>query len=374
MEKIDITIVGAGIIGLAVAKELSSPDKDILIIEKNQSFGQETSSRNSEVIHAGIYYPKNSLKAKTCLEGKALLYEFCQKNNVAHKKLGKLIVAICDNELKDLEDLFKRGRENGIEDLKLLTQEEIKKLEPEIEARKAIYSPSTGIIDSHSLMEKLLLHFKTQKGEIAYNAELTGIDKADNGFILTVQDKNEGSFKFFTRILINSAGLNSDKVAAMAGLLKDEYKLNYCKGDYFRVASKKAKFINHLVYPLPKKYGAGLGIHATLDLAGQLRLGPDDEYVDKIDYKIDETKKKIFYENVRQFLPFMELDDLSPDTSGIRPKLQGSPDDFRDFIIKDENNDGLAGFINLIGIESPGLTSALSIAKIVKELVKKYLN
>lgn len=374
MEKIDITIVGAGVIGLAIARELSSNNKDIFIIEKNSSFGQETSSRNSEVIHAGIYYPKNSLKAKTCLEGKGLVYEFCQKNNIAHKKLGKLIVAIYDNEIKDLENLFRRGRENGIEDLRLLSQEEIKKLEPAIEAKRALYSPSTGIIDSHSLMEKLLLHFRNQKGEIAYNTELMGIDKADNGFILTVQDKSEESFKFFTHILINSAGLNSDKVARMVGLLKNEYNLNYCKGDYFRAASKKAKFINHLVYSVPKEHGTGLGIHATLDLTGQLRLGPDDEYVDKIDYKIDEGKKKIFYENVRQFLPFIELDDLSPDTSGIRPKLQGPKDDFRDFIIKDETDNGFTGFVNLIGIESPGLTSALSIAKIVKEMVKKYID
>lgn len=373
MEKVDITIVGAGVIGLAVARELTG-DRDILVIEKNESYGQETSSRNSEVIHAGIYYPKNSLKAKTCLEGKELLYEFCQKNNIAHKKIGKLIVAVYENELKDLEDLFKRGRENGIDDLKLISQEEIEKIEPQIKAKKAIYSPSTGIIDSHNLMEKLFRQFQSQKGQIAYYAELIGIDKTKGGFILTVEDKNEGNFKFFTRALINSSGLNSDKVAAMAGISKDEYRLKYCKGDYFRVSSKKAKSINHLVYPVPKKHGAGLGIHATPDLGGGLRLGPDDEYVSAIDYKIDESKNKLFYENVKQFLPFVESNDLTPDTSGIRPKLQGPNDDFHDFIIKDEEDNGLPGLINLIGIESPGLTGALSIAKMVKELTEKYLN
>lgn len=374
MEKTDIAIVGAGVIGLAVAGELSSYNKDALIIEKNSSFGQETSSRNSEVIHAGIYYPKNSLKAKTCLEGKVLLYEFCRKNNIAHKKTGKLIVSVYDNEINDLGNLFKRGQENGVEGLKLLGPKEIKDIEPHIEVKKAIHSPSTGIVDSHQLMENLLFKFKDQNGQIAYNSTLIAIEKAKAGFILIVEDENKEQFKFFSRIIINAAGLYADKVAAMAGILKDEYKLKYCKGDYFRVSSGKAKLISCLVYPVPKKQGAGLGIHATPDLTGGLRLGPDDEYVKEIDYKINEGKKKIFYESVKQFLPFLELNDLTPDTSGIRPKVQGPNDDFRDFIIKDEADYDLPGLINLIGIESPGLTSALAIAKMVKGLTKRYFN
>ncbi len=369
MEKINITIAGAGVIGLAVGAELSKTYPDIFIIEKNSSFGQETSSRNSEVIHSGIYYPKNSLKAKTCLEGKDLLYEFCLKNNIKHKKAGKLIVALNKNEIRDLEKLFERGIDNGIEDLKFINQKEIKQIEPFIEAEAAIYSPSTGIFDSHSFMENLLLQFKSRNGAIVFNNELTAISKVKDGFEVSVKDKNEGVFKFFTRILINCAGLNSDKVAALAGILKDEYKLKYCKGDYFRVSSKKAKFINRLVYPVPKKDRSGLGIHATLDLAGGLRLGPDDEYVDKIDYTIEESKKKLFYQSVKQFLPFIEIDDLSPDTSGIRPKLQGPGEDFRDFIIKEESDNNSPGFINLIGIESPGLTGALSVARLVTRIV-----
>ena len=372
MEKIDITIVGAGVIGLAVASELSKTRQDIFIIEKNSSFGQETSSRNSEVIHAGIYYPKESLKTKTCIEGRQLLYQFCRKNNIAHKKTGKLIVAINDNEIKDLENLFHRGQDNGVEDLKFLSSEEIEKIEPYVKAKAAISSPATGILDSHSLMNNLIFQFKDRNGAVAYNTEVVSIDKVKGGFEITVKDKAE-TFKLLTRILINCAGLNCDKIVFMLGLLKDEYKLKYCKGDYFRASSPKAKLINHLIYPVPKSDRAGLGIHATLDLAGGLRLGPDDEYVKEIDYKIDENKKKIFYESVKQFLPFMELEDLRPDTSGIRPKLQGPNDDFRDFIIKDEADNALPGLINLIGIESPGLTSALSIAKIVKELTKKYI-
>ncbi len=370
MEKVDITIVGAGVIGLAVAWELSKVYKDILVIEKNFSFGQETSSRNSEVIHAGIYYPKDSLKARTCIEGRQLLYEFCSKNNIAHKKTGKLIVAIDENEVEDLEELFRQGLENGVDDLKILSRNEIKTLEPNVEANAAIYSPSTGILDSHNFMKNLLLQFESRGGLIAYNTELTGMDKVKAGFKVTVKDAREGNFEFLTGIFINCAGLNSDKVAQMAGIKNEDYKLKYCKGDYFRVGNNKARFISRLIYPVPKEDRVGLGIHATLDLARGLRLGPDDEYVDRIDYDVDASKQKIFYESTHKFLPFIELEDLSPDIVGIRPKLQSPDDDFRDFIIKEESEKGLLGFINLIGIESPGLMSCLFTAKMVKEIIK----
>jgi len=371
MEKIDITIVGAGVIGLAVALELSEAYQEIFVIEKNYSFGQEISSRNSEVVHAGIYYPRDSLKTKTCIEGRPLLYEFCARNNIAHKKIGKLIVAIDANEVKDLESLFRQGLENGVSDLKLFSQDEVKRLESNVECAAAIYSSSTGILDTHSFMKTLAVQLESRNGMIAYNTELIGIDKAKDGFEVTVEDKREGVFKFSTRVFINCAGLNSDKVARLAGLIKDEYKLKYCKGDYFRVHPSKAKFINQLIYPVPKEDRAGLGIHATLDLAGGLRLGPDDEYIDKIDYNVDASKAKIFYEGVRKFLPFIQLEDISPDMAGIRPKLQGPQEAFRDFMIKEETGNGLSGLINLIGIESPGLTSSLSIAKMVREMVTK---
>ncbi len=373
MEKVDIAIIGAGVIGLSVAQELSKAFKEIIAIEKNTSFGQETSSRNSEVIHAGIYYPGDSLKTKTCIEGRQLLYEFCSQNNIPHKKTGKLIVAIDKNEVGDLEDLLKKGLENGVKDLRFLSKNEIKILQPHIEAEAAIHSPSTGILDTHSFMKNLVFQFENCGGQIAYNTELVGLDKIKDGFEVSVEDKREGVFKLSSRILINCAGLNSDKVAGMLGLIKDEYKLKMCKGDYFRVHNNKAKLINRLIYPVPKEDRRGLGIHATLDLAGGLRLGPDDEYVDKIVYDIDGSKKKIFYESVSAFLPFIQLDDLAPDTSGIRPKLQGPKEGFRDFIIQDEAPNGLSGFINLIGIESPGFTSALSIARIVDRMVKDFL-
>lgn len=374
MDKVEITIIGAGVAGLAAAYELSKVYKDILIIEKNSSFGQETSSRNSEVIHAGIYYPRDSLKARTCIEGRRLLYDFCRKNNVSHKRIGKLIVAINKDEINDLENLFKKGIENGVEDLKFLYREEVKKIEPYVEAQAAVYSPCTGIMDSHSLMKALVSKFKSQRGDIIYNTEVVGIEKVTQGYKIYLKDKRGESFNFLSRLCINCAGLNSDKVAKIAGIDRSEYTLKYCKGDYFRVHNNKAKFISRLIYPVPKKDRAGLGIHATLDLGNSLRLGPDDEYIKEISYDIDKAKQKSFYESVRCFLPFIEFDDLTPDTSGIRPKLQGQGENFRDFIIKDEADNGLKGFINLIGIESPGFTAAFSIAKLLKEISQDILS
>ncbi len=369
MEKIEITVIGAGVVGLAVAMELSKDYNDIFVIERNDSFGRETSSRNSEVIHAGIYYPKDSLKARTCVEGRGMLYDFCVKNDVPHKKVGKLIVAVGKEEIKGVEELFRCGLENGVTDLKLLSRDEVRKLEPHVETEAAVYSPSTGIIDSHTFMRIMALRFKKAGGQISYYSEVIGIEKTREGFEVRVRDADKKEFIFCTRIIVNSAGLCSDKVAGMAGIDKEEYRLKYCKGSYFRVGRNKANLLNRLIYPLPEKYRTGLGIHATLDLAGGMRLGPDAEYTTKIDYIVDEAKRIIFYESARKFLPFLKSEDLSPDTAGIRPKLQGPEDSFRDFIIKDEAENGFSGFINLIGIESPGLTASLSIAKMVKGLI-----
>ncbi|MFH1578302.1 MAG: NAD(P)/FAD-dependent oxidoreductase [Candidatus Omnitrophota bacterium] len=370
MDKVEITIIGAGVIGLAVAVELSKVYADIIVIEKNSSFGQEISSRNSEVIHAGIYYPKNSLKTKTCIEGKQMLYEYCRKNNISHKRIEKLIVAIDDSEVQDLEALLRNGLDNGVDDLRLLSRSDIKRLEPSINAESAIISPSTGILDSHGLMKTLVSEFQGRNGTVAYNTELLAVDKIKGGFKVTVDDKMEGAFSYSTRFFINSAGLNSGEIAKKAGIETSEYKLKYCKGDYFRVHNNKARFINRLIYPVPKEGRAGLGIHATLDLANGLRLGPDDEYVDKINYDVNESKGKVFYESVRKFLPFINLEDVGPDMAGIRPKLQGPGEDFRDFLIKGESENGFPGIINLIGIESPGLTSSLSIARMVRKMVE----
>lgn len=373
MEKVNITIIGAGVIGLSVAAELAQKYKDIIIVEKYPSFGQETSSRNSEVIHAGIYYPLNSLKLKTCLEGNRLLYEYCQNHGIPFRRLGKLIIASVKDEEEDLYKLFQRGRENGVADLEQLSQSRLQELEPHIKAVAGLFSPATGIFDTHSFMKQLAASFKKDGGDIAYNTELTKITKISDGYELTVVDSGKDSFTFDTRIIINCAGLQADKVSAMTGLDLEEYRLKYCKGDYFRLAPAKASLVSHLVYPVPKPKSSGLGIHLTPDLSGSVRLGPDDEYVQEIDYQINPAKAEVFCNNIKGFFPGVTVEDITPDTSGIRPKLQGPNEEFKDFVIQHEEGRGYPGLINLIGIESPGLTGSLSIARIVASLVKPLL-
>jgi len=372
MEKIDIAIIGGGVIGLAIAAEVSGANKDVFIFEKNKSFGQEISSRNSEVIHSGIYYPKGSLKAETCLEGNELLYSICSSSSIPYKKTGKLIVATSSSEANQLEELMQRGIENGVRGLKMLSSKEIKKLEPEVNGERAIFLPSTGIIDSHSLMEYFLHKAKGKGADIVFDAEVTKIDKSKKGYELNISD---GDYSVFSKIVINCAGLNSDTISEAVGIKEDNYTLHYCKGDYFRVGGGKNKLIEHLVYPVPLPKGVALGIHATPDLAGGLRLGPDAEYLDSrdISYDVDPGKVENFLESVKSFLPFLEKTDLSIDTSGVRPKLQGPGEEFRDFVIKHEYDSGFAGFINLIGIESPGLTSSPSIARKVAKIIDEIL-
>jgi L-2-hydroxyglutarate oxidase LhgO len=276
-------------------------------------------------------------------------------------------VATNIEEEEQLEELFRRALENGVQELRLLGRNEVKKIEPNIRVEAAILSGSTGIVDTHSLMKKMADIFQDNDGIIAYDTELIGIEKDSGGFELAVNDRREGAFKFFTRRLVNCAGLFADKISALSGLAKEEYRIKYCKGDYFRLSPAKSRLISHLVYPVPKS-NAGLGVHATLDLAGSVRLGPDDEYVDRIYYDVDPSKADLFAQSASLFMPFVKPDDLSPDTSGIRPKLQGPNEGFRDFVIREESDNGFPGLVNLIGIESPGLTASLAIAGIVNTL------
>ncbi|MBI4845016.1 MAG: NAD(P)/FAD-dependent oxidoreductase [Candidatus Omnitrophica bacterium] len=372
MEKVEITIIGAGAVGLAIACGLSKKYRNIVVAERHESFGQETSSRNSEVVHAGIYYPKDSLKARLCVEGKELLYRYCAEHNIAYKRIGKLIVACDDFEVQGLEKLFKHGLRNLVTDMILLSSKEIKRKEPHINAKRAVYSPSTGIFDSHGLMKNLAHESESRGVQIAYSTEVVAIEKQQSDYKITVKDSRGDDFCFLSRIVINSAGLNADKVARLAGIENKAYEIKYCKGNYFRVHNNKARFLNHLIYPVPGHDGLSLGIHTVLDLSGGLRLGPDVEYIDKIDYNVNDSKKKLFHENARRFLSFIELEDLSPDMAGIRAKLQGPLDGFRDFIIKEETEKGFSGFINLIGIDSPGLTCCFSLAQETEKLVKGF--
>lgn len=369
-----ITVIGAGVVGLAVAAQVSGKGKDVYILEKNETFGKETSSRNSEIIHAGIYYPEGSLKAETCVDGNAMLYEICRRYGIGHRKTGKLIVATEDEDVGKLEELLERGRRNGARGLKVLSRGEINKLEPNIEAVAAIFSPSSGTMDSHTLMRYFLSKAQGAGAKIAYKSNVIGIEKLSDGYEVTVEN-GSGSFPFKTEILINCAGLYSDRIAQLGGIdiNKAGYQLFYCKGEYFSVGNRKNRLIERLIYPVPQPSGGGLGIHATLDLEGRMRLGPDARYVNEIDYRVDESQRGLFYSSVKAFLPFIESDDLEPEMAGIRPKLQGPGEDFRDFVIRHEQDRGLPGFINLIGIESPGLTSAPAIARYVESMVKELL-
>ncbi len=368
---VNITIIGAGVVGLAIARELSQHFDNIFVIEKNTTFGQETSSRNSEVVHAGIYYPKNSLKATLCVEGKQLLYNYCEQKQIPHKKIGKLIVATNPEEEAQLISLFQHAQQNGVNNLTILSSSEIRSLEPDITASAAIFSPSTGIVDSFSLMKQLETDAIQQGIQFLYRTKVTSIQKIENGYTVGIED-SEGTQTFSTSIVINAAGLFSDIISQMAGISDPSYTLHYWKGEYFSVGNGKAKHLKHLIYPVPNAHHTGLGIHATLDISHRLKLGPNALYLPEktIDYKVDKSHAYNFYMAVKKFLPFIEPEDIEPDQAGIRPKLQKPGDAVRDFIIRNEADKGFPNFINLIGIESPGLTSCMAIAKKVSELIR----
>ena len=370
--KIDVAVIGAGVIGLAIAWEIAQRKKDVFVLEKNHTFGLETSSRQSEVIHAGIYHPEHSLRTKLCIKGRSLLYKLCDRHDIAYKKLGKIIVAANENGITQLEKLYEQGRRNGIEDLMLLSRTELKRLEPNIEARAGLLSPSSGILDSYSLQKYFYSQAREKGAEFVFNTQIIGIEKAGTGYKVQIRDR-EGISDFVARVVINSAGLNSDKIAQFAGIdtAKANYRLHYCKGEYFSLSSKYRNLMSRLIYPTPEQ--AGLGIHVTLGLDGQVRLGPNARYVETIDYGVDETQKEAFYNSAKKFLPMIELRDLAPEFAGIRPKLQASGEAFRDFIIAHEEQAGFPGLINLIGIESPGLTASPAIAQYVGRMVKELL-
>jgi L-2-hydroxyglutarate oxidase LhgO len=367
MDEVSITIIGAGVVGLAIAAELSETYEDIVVLERHDSFGQETSSRNSEVIHAGIYYPPGSLKARLCVDSVEKLYRLCSEYSIPHKRLGKLIVAAAGSEVPALEGLLEKGRANGVKGLELIDGNQARRIETGAMAVAALYSPNTGIIDSHSLMKHLFNKAETNRVMFAFDSEVDSINKNDgDGYIIGISSQD---YSFASRIVINSAGLASDKIAALAGIDIDKCncRLKICKGSYFSYAGRSP--IKTLVYPVPHESMTGLGVHAVLDIGGRLRFGPDAEYVDCLEYKVDAAKRDSFFMSASRIIPDLDPESFAPDMAGIRPKLQGPGETVRDFIIREESDKGLPGFINLIGIESPGLTASLSIAEMVKGIV-----
>jgi L-2-hydroxyglutarate oxidase LhgO len=371
----EVTIIGAGVVGLAIAEEVSKARKNVFLIEKHTTFGQETSSRNSEVIHAGIYYTKGSLKSKLCVEGKKLLYDYCRNYNVPYNNCGKLIVASSEDEISIIEGIRQTATENGVDDIELIGRDRIAELEPNIFALKALLSPSTGIVDSHSLMKQYETNTINNGGQIVYGSEVTGIRRISGGYEVNLFDADKQNYSFTSKTVINSAGLTSDKVSEMAGIKDENLRIVFCKGEYFRVNPPKNRLVSRLIYPVPHPNMEGIGIHVTVDMGGGVKLGPDVKYLDSnvYDYKLTPSKQEAFYRSAKKFLPFLEYDDITPEMAGIRPKIQKPGEPLRDFYISEESKRGNPGFINLIGMESPGLTASIAIAKHVNLLINNCI-
>lgn len=370
MEKADIVIIGAGAVGLAIARQLSALKKEIVLLERHDSFGREASSRNSEVIHAGMYYPKDSLKARLCVEGNRLMRELCRQHNIPHAMTGKLIVATDAAETSKIESLFDRGNRNGVPGLRLIDKQALLGMEPLVLATAGLWSPTTGIMDSHRLMNFYAQSASGAGATIAYGCAVTGLQKIANGFRIETRDSTGEMLQIESEIVINAAGLASDAIAAMAGIDIDKagYRIHPCKGEYFAVADRHRGKLTHLVYPAPTVIS--LGVHSVLKLDGGVKLGPNAFYTDTLNYDVDANHRREFFESARKYLPFIEYEDLQPDMAGIRAKLQTGDESFRDFVIKEESDRGLPGLINLIGLESPALTASAAIAQYVEGLLR----
>ena len=362
MEKLDAVVVGAGVVGLAIARALARSGREVVIIEAEDAIGTHTSSRNSEVIHAGIYYPKGSLKARSCVAGKELLYEYCVAHGVPHRRSGKLIVATDAAQEEELLSIQKKAHANGVTDVVWMTRAQVQALEPEISCVAGLYSPSTGIIDSHALMLAYLGDAEAHGAMLALKSRLVGAQVTADGFVV-----HSDQIDVACSILVNSAGLKAPTVARSvegydAALAPREF---YAKGNYYSL-TRKAPF-SRLVYPVPEP--GGLGVHVTLDLAGQARFGPDVEWVERIDYQVDPRRSERFYAAIRKYWPGLPDGALAPGYAGIRPKTAGPGEPAPDFAVQGPALHGIPGLVHLFGIESPGLTSSLALAALVaKEL------
>jgi L-2-hydroxyglutarate oxidase LhgO len=372
MEEVDVAIIGAGVVGLSIGAELTGKGREIIVVERHDGFGREASSRNSEVIHAGIYYDRDSLKARFCLEGRHALYELCPRAGIPFKKIGKLIIAVIEDDLPVIERLKERAEANGVEGLRLLSREEVMEMEPNVRAEAGLFSQETGIIDSHGLMAYLEKKASPDT-TFAYNCELISLEKKKDGYLVGVRDADGDGYEFLSRVVVNAAGLGAATVARMAGIdtAAAGYTIYPCKGEYFRVWGGKNERTNRLVYPPPT--GISLGLHTVVDLQGGMKIGPNAFYVDEIDYTVDEEHQDEFFEGAKGYLPDLKCESLSPDMAGIRPKLYRKGEAERDFVIQHEEARGLPGLINLLGIESPGLTAAPAIGRYVAGIVEDIL-
>jgi L-2-hydroxyglutarate oxidase LhgO len=368
MDEIECAVIGAGVIGLAVARALARAGREVIILEQEDHFGSGISSRNSEVIHAGIYYPANSLKARFCISGRDRLYAYCSSHGVAHRSCGKLIVATDAKQIDELDRIAAAASRNGVTDIKRLSAAEARALEPELQCVAALLSPSTGIVDSHGLMLSLLGDAQASGAMIAYGSAISSLRLEDDGVVIRVGD--EDTLK--ARMVVNAGGLDAapltDRIEGFnPAFARPSY---YAKGNYFTLAGRSP--FARLVYPAPEP--GGLGVHLTLDLAGQARFGPDVEWIDAPNYDVYPARADKFYAVIRSYWPGLQDGALAPAYAGVRPKLTPAGAPAADFVIEGPRDHGARGIVNLLGIESPGLTSSLAIADYVAAIVAESLD
>jgi L-2-hydroxyglutarate oxidase LhgO len=357
--ELDTVVVGGGVVGLAVARAVALDGREVTLLEAEARLGQHTSSRNSEVIHAGIYYPPGSLKARLCVTGKQLLYDYAAERGIGHRRLGKLIVASSEAEIPKLEGILATAQASGVGDLEWLDAADISRLEPQVRAVRGLFSPSTGIIDSHAVLEALRRDAVAAGAQIVTQSPVLGGEWRGDGFDLQVGGAEP--FRLRCRRLVNAAGLWATHVARrLRGFPVAHIPRQYfAKGHYFTLRGPSP--FSHLVYPVP--VAGGLGVHVTLDLSGAARFGPDVQWVDDVDYGFDEARAVDFYAAIRAYFPGLREGSLAPSHTGVRPKLRGPGEPAADFVIQTEREHGVPGLVNLYGIESPGLTAALALAQ-----------
>ena len=364
--QVDAAVIGGGVVGLAVAMRLARGGMDVALLERHESFGREASSRNSEVVHAGMYYPTGSIKARLCVAGNLALYAWCDAHGVRYRRTGKFIVATSADEGPALEGILARGVANGVEGLRWAAAGELEREEPDVKAAAALWSPFTGIVDSHGFMESLAVEAASHGAMLAFGHTYLGAEPDAGGYRIRYRSPEGAEEAMSAARVVNAAGLSADDVAAGMGLDIDalQYRLAYVRGCYFRLGDRWTGRLRHLVYPVPHAGLSGLGVHVTVDLAGGARLGPDVEMLaQKVqDYRVDTSRAQAFAAAAGTYLPDLRLEDIRADQAGIRARRIVPGGGAPDFMIAEESERGLPGWVNLIGIESPGLTCALPLA------------
>ncbi len=365
----DIVIVGAGVVGLAVAERLSRSGQRLIVLERNDTFGRETSSRNSEVVHCGMYYSETLLKTTLCVRGNPLLYETCRRAGIPFRQTGKIVVAADHSETAELAALLDQGRKNGVSGLRLIGPREIEELEPGTRGVEGLLSPQSGIVDSHSLMSYFEDQARSRGVTFGYHCDVKAVVRGAGGYSVELIDADGKPLTLSSECVVNSAGLGADIVAASAGIDVDSagYRIHPAKGEYFRISSRHRGKVSHLVYPVPSL--DHLGAHVVLGLDGGLKIGPNALPASFGDYTVDPSHEPAFFQKAARLLPFLQPGDLTPDMAGIRPKLAPLGEPMRDFVIREEAGRGLAGLVDLVGMESPALTSCLAIAEEVERLL-----